>query len=179
MAEPPMSDDAVAAKTGKTWDEWFVILDAAGGMTIGHRAMVDLLYDEHDVPAWWSQMVTVGYEQIRGLRELHETPDGYEVSVSKTMPVAHTTLYDAWTIDEMRRSWLGDEEPHVTTARKNKVLRMAWVDGETHVDVHFYAKGDSKSQVVIQHSKLADRDDVEVKRAYWKAALARLADVVT
>ena len=26
-----MSDDAVASRTGKTWREWFDILDAAGG----------------------------------------------------------------------------------------------------------------------------------------------------
>ena len=36
-------------------------------------------------------------------------------------------------------------------------------------------KGPLKSQVVVQHSKLSDRDDVEAKRAYWRAALARLA----
>ena len=39
----------------------------------------------------------------------------------------------------------------------------------------FYPKAPSKSQIVVQHSKLADRGDVEAKRAYWKAALARLA----
>jgi hypothetical protein len=28
--KPTMSDDAVKAKTGKVWSEWFRILDAAG-----------------------------------------------------------------------------------------------------------------------------------------------------
>ena len=179
IAKPPVSDAAVAAKTGKTWDEWCAILDAAGGMTIGHTAIAAYLRDHHSVPPWWSQEVTVGYERIRGLREEHQTPRGYQVSVSKTLPVGAETLYDAWTEEESRRRWLGDDDPHIRTARPNKSLRITWVDGVTHLDVAFYPKGPAKSQVVVQHSKLADRADVEAKRAYWKAALARLAGEVT
>lgn len=121
----------------------------------------------------------MGYERIRGLREEHQTPRGYQVSVSKTLPVAAETLYEAWAEEESRRRWLGDDEPHIRTARPNKSLRITWIDGRTNVEVAFYPKAPSKSQVVVQHSKLADRDDVEVKRAYWKAALARLAGEVT
>jgi len=29
-SSPRMSDDAVKAKTGKTWKQWFTILDKAG-----------------------------------------------------------------------------------------------------------------------------------------------------
>ena len=178
IAKPPVSDAAVAAKTGKTWDEWCAILDAADGMTIGHTAIAAYLRDHHNVPPWWSQEVTVGYERIRGLRDEHQTPRGYQVSVSKTLPVAAEALYKAWIEEESRRRWLGDDEPHIRTARPNKSLRITWVDGATHVDVAFYPKGPSKSQVVVQHSKLADRGDVEAKRAYWKTALARLAGEV-
>ena len=148
-------------------------------MTIGHKAIAVYLHEQHGVPAWWSQEVTVGYERIRGLREEHQTARGFQVSVSKTLPVASEKLYEAWTVEEIRRSWLGDDAPHIRTARPNKSLRITWVDGATHVDVSFYPKGPSKSQVVVQHSKLADRDDVEAKRAYWKAALARLAGALT
>ena len=179
IAKPPVSDAAVAAKTGKTWAEWCTILDAADGMTIGHTAIAAYLRDHHGVPAWWSQEVTVGYERIRGLREEHQTPRGYQVSVSKTLPVATESLYEAWMVEETLRRWLGDDLPHIRTARPNKSLRITWVDGATSVDVAFYSKGPSKSQVVVQHSKLADRDDVEAKRTYWKAAFVRLAGEVT
>jgi len=155
------------------------ILDAADGMTIGHTAIAAYLRDQHDVPPWWSQEVTVGYERIRGLREENQTPRGYQVSVSKTLPVAAETLYEAWTDEEIRERWLGDDEPQIRTARPHKSLRITWVDGVTHVEAAFYPKAPSKSQVVVQHSKLADRADVEAKRAYWKAALARLGGEVT
>ena len=98
-------------------------------MTIGHTAIAAYLRDHHDIPPWWSQEVTVGYERIRGLREEHQTPRGYQVSVSKTLPVATETLYEAWAEEESRRRWLGDDEPHIRGARPSKSLRITWIDG--------------------------------------------------
>ena len=40
----------------------------------------------------------------------------------------------------------------------------------------FWDKGpDQEHPPKIQHSKLADRDEVETKRTFWRATLARLA----
>jgi hypothetical protein len=67
-----VSDEAVKAKTGHDWTEWLEILDAAGGKGKTHKEIVAVLVNEHAVPDWWCQMVTVGYEQARGLREKYE-----------------------------------------------------------------------------------------------------------
>jgi hypothetical protein len=37
QAAPRMSDEAVKAKTGKTWKEWFAILDKAGASELSHQ----------------------------------------------------------------------------------------------------------------------------------------------
>ena len=37
---PRMSDEAVKAKTGKTWKEWFAILDQAGAIKLTHQEIV-------------------------------------------------------------------------------------------------------------------------------------------
>ena len=50
-----MSDAAVQAKTGKTWKEWFAILDRAGARKMAHKEIAAYLYRELQVPAWWSQ----------------------------------------------------------------------------------------------------------------------------
>ena len=71
---PSMSDDAVKARTGKTWTEWFAILDAAGAGKMTHPQIATYLSTEQAVPDWWSQMVTVTYEKARGLRESAPTP---------------------------------------------------------------------------------------------------------
>src|SRR2546426_8019727 len=94
--EPRMSDAAVKAKTGKTWPEWFKILDKAGAKKMGHQEIVAVLSQQHGVGPWWQQMVTVTYEQARGLRAKHETPAGYQISVSRTVAASITKVYKAW-----------------------------------------------------------------------------------
>ena len=174
-----MSDEAVRAKTGKVWQEWFTILDAEGAASMEHSTIARHLSQKHALSGWWSQMVTVTYEQSRGRRERHQTTGGFEVSVSKTLPVSVEALYRAWSDPDQRRGWLGSDEPTIRKATANKSLRITWIDGDTDVDVHVYPKGAAKSQVTVQHSKLADRDEVEAKRAYWKAAVGRLAQHLT
>ena len=99
---PPVSDQAVQAKTGKNWKQWFAILDKAGARKMSHKEIAAYLYEEQRCPGWWSQMVAVGYEQARGLREKHETPAGYQISRSKTLAVSLRTLFAAWS-DEKKR----------------------------------------------------------------------------
>ena len=41
--KPRMSDDAVQAKTGKNWSQWFAILDKAGAKEMSHQEIVKLL----------------------------------------------------------------------------------------------------------------------------------------
>jgi hypothetical protein len=57
-----VTSEAVRKATGKTWDEWLTILDAAGGQKMQHPEIAKLLSEEYGTPDWWSQMVTVGYE---------------------------------------------------------------------------------------------------------------------
>src|SRR5262245_34095830 len=102
-ANPPrMSDAAVQAKTGKTWPEWFAILDRVGTKKMNHQEIVAFLNQEHGLGPWWEQMVAVSYEQDRGLREKHEKPNGFEISVSRTLPVGAARLFHAWQDEKIR-----------------------------------------------------------------------------
>ena len=55
VAEPGMSDEAIAKGTGKSWDDWFRILDAWDATTKGHPAIARYLHEELGVPGWWAQ----------------------------------------------------------------------------------------------------------------------------
>ena len=172
-----MSDEAVKAKTGKAWREWFAVLDKAGAKKMAHRDIAQLLYEKHKVPGWWCQMVTVGYERARGLRQVHQTATGYSVSRSKTIAAPVGKLFRAWQDRKLRGRWL----KHKLTIRKatrNKSLRITWADGKTHVDVMFYPKGAGRTQVNVQHNKLPAARDVSAKKTYWAERLDRLAAAV-
>ncbi|HET9545067.1 MAG TPA: DUF4287 domain-containing protein, partial [Gaiellaceae bacterium] len=87
------SEDALVAATGRRWKEWFAVLDAWGANERKHGEIARRLRSEHGVPGWWSQTVTVGYERARGLRVKHERPDGFSVSVSRTVAAPAERLY--------------------------------------------------------------------------------------
>ena len=175
MAGARIRNDSVRKRTGKGWKEWFTLLDKAGAMKMDHKRIAGRL-DSHGVPGWWCQMIAVEYEQERGLREKYQSGDGYSVSASRTLDVPLASLYSKWIDTKVRSRWL-KEKIKIRRETKNKSMRITWPDG-TAVDVYFYSKGPGKSQVAVQHNKLAAAKEVERARASWKAALDRLSTTI-
>jgi Domain of unknown function (DUF4287) len=173
---PLMSDEAVKAKTGKKWDQWFAILDKAGAKEMSHQEIVKILSSKYDVGSWWRQMVTATYEHARGLRDAHEKPTGYQISVSRTVNVPLASLYKAVANEKSRGLWLAEDGLVVKKATANKSLRVTWKDGKTSLEIDFYSKGAAKSQVVVQHSKLPDAKAAAKMKIFWGAALDRLRE---
>jgi uncharacterized protein YndB with AHSA1/START domain len=172
-----ISDEAVEAKTGRTWSRWFKHLDAAGAKKMTHQEIVAHLHDKHGVRPWWTQMVAVTYEQARGLRDKHEKREGFEISVSRTVAAPIPKAYKAWIDDKTRKKWL----PSNVTIRKattNKSLRLNGEDGQTIVAAAFLAKGDGKTQVVAQHNKLPDAKAAAKMKKFCGEALDRLKELI-
>jgi len=172
-----MRDEAVSAKTGKTWPQWFTLLDKAGAGKWPHREIAKLLSKKHKVPSWWSQMVTVEYERARGKRAVHQTAQGYIASVSRTFDASVVKLYRAWTIQVTRRRWLGLAKLTITSATPGKYVHIRCGDG-TRVDVGFLSKQKARCQMAVQHSKLPNAKAVAAMKKYWGAALDRLKKMV-
>jgi uncharacterized protein YndB with AHSA1/START domain len=169
-----VGDAAVQKATGKTWAEWFAVLDAAGAKKMTHQEIVAYLVKHHQVGPWWQQMVTVGYEQGRGLRKKHQKPGGYQISRSKTLAMPVSKVFRAWNNANTRSRWLGDVELTIRKAATNRSLRITWPDGRTNVEVLFYPRGPNKVQVTVQHDKLPTAMAGERAKNYWGEALDRL-----
>jgi hypothetical protein len=170
---PRLSDAAVKAKTGKSWKEWFAILDKEGAAKLTHKEIVKLIVSKYGVGPWWQQMVTAIYEQQRGMRDHHEKPSGYEISVSRTVNVPLAKLYQTFSNARNRARWLAEEGLTVRKATTNKSLRARWKD-KTIVAIGFYDRGDNKSQVAVQHSKLPDAKSAAKMKTYWAKALDKM-----
>ena len=173
-----MSDDAVKTKTGKDWKQWFAILDKAGAKKMSHQEIATYLHNKQGVGPWWTQMVTVTYEQQRGLRELHRKPGGFEIIVSRTLNAPVSKVYKSFANEKERSAWLGEQGLVIRTATPNKSMRVTWNDGKTSLSVMFYPKDAQKSQVVVQHSKLADAKAAARMKTYWSTALDRLRESI-
>lgn len=170
-----MSDAAVKAKTGCTWEKWVWALDSAGAADMSHRAIAEMVHGTFKVPDWWAQTVTVGYERIKGLRQIGQRRTGeYEANRSKTFAVPVERLFQAFAHARMRKKWLPGISVTVRKATPSRSVRMTW-DDATSVEVWLIAKGASKSSAQIQHRKLASREDAARRKAYWGDRLAALA----
>lgn len=169
-----VGSDAVMRATGRAWEEWLRVLDRAGAKAMPHKDIALLLSRKFLVPDWWSQMVTVGYEQARGLRAVNEKANGFAANASRTVSIALGRLYDAWDDPKIRARWLLDAPVEVRRATDGKSMRMTWTVGDSSVDVNFYRKGADKCQVQVEHGKLKSAAAVKRQRQFWGEALGRL-----
>jgi hypothetical protein len=193
---PKTSDGAVKKATGKTWKEWFTILDIAGAKTMPHIEIARLLYkkylrgpdaqkgrssDKHrdispDVAksgGWWSQMVTVEYERARGLRAVNQTATGFSVSVHGTFPVPVSKLFAAWRkIADRQGLREGKIKKHATNG--SIVIRYIADRGKPRYVAMFVAKTESTSRIGFEAMRLPKKSGVEKQRKKWKRALGEL-----
>jgi hypothetical protein len=189
-----VSDEKSREKTGHGLDHWFGVLDRFGGVEKGHTALARHLYDDHGVPGWHSQGITVAYERARGARTLNQRMSGeYEVSVSKTVNGDTRAVARAFTDARRRASWLPSADRDLGAAlvaalksksskgfviRPDGMGRYRYKWGTTTVQFYAIPKGEGRTSVVVTQMKLADAAAVEASRAQWRTALAAMARVL-
>jgi len=169
--------EAVAKATGKNWDQWCKLLDKDGAAKMAHKDIALHVRKKYGIGDWWCQMVTVGYEQARGLRVKHQTASGYVANLSQTLPVTMAAAFRAVSDAGQRAKWLEDPVT-VTRATAGKSVRMTMDDG-TRVVVGFYDKTrqtGAKTQVVFQHEKLKNAAAVTKSKTFWAAKFKALAE---
>lgn len=173
-----VSDEVILRRTGRGWEEWFDLLDEWGGVDRPHKEIARWLAEEHGIDGWSAQSVTVSYERARGLRAVGEHLDGFAITASKTVAVPVDRLYEAFVDESLRERWLPDARLRERTATKPRTARFDWGDGETRVVVGFTAKDEAKSTVDLQHERLADAEEADRMKAYWRDRVAALKEVL-
>ena len=174
------SDEAIRRRTGRGWEEWFDLLDDWGAPERSHREIARWVAEQQGVDplAWNAQAVAHSYERARGLRAVGEHPDGFRITAQKTVAVAVDRLYDAFLDEALRARWLPEADLRVRTASAPRSARFDWGDGDTRVNVIFVAKGETKSTAALQHERLADAQEAERMKSFWRARVAALKEVL-
>lgn len=175
-----IGSEAVKRATGKPWSEWIRLLDKDKAAALPHKGIALHIREKYGVGDWWCQMVTVGYEQARGLRVKHQTATGYVANLSRTLPMSMAGAFKAVSDVKQRAKWLS-EAVTVTKATPNKTVRMLMPD-ETRVVVGLWDKtgksGDAKTQIVFQHEKLKSAAAAKKSKAFWEEAVERLTGFI-
>ncbi|HEU5180576.1 MAG TPA: hypothetical protein VFW45_07275 [Candidatus Polarisedimenticolia bacterium] len=173
-----MSDEAVFKKTGKTWEEWFAVLDRAGAKQMSHQEVANHLYTVEKIDGWWSQMVTVGYERERGRRVKHQSAAGFQVSATRTLPVTPDRLFKSWSDTRARNRWLKGAPLEITKANPGKNIRARWEGGESSLEIRFVPKGTEKCQVTVDHTRLPDAKAAAKMKKFWGGKLEELIEIL-
>ncbi len=178
----PCGDAALRAATGKSWSEWLTLLDAAGAaaQNLDHTRMWELVMQSlPDSAGWWGQMVAVGYERARGLREKHESCNGeFQATLSKTFQVPLFAAFAAWADAALRENWLDAPGLDFTKLNAGKNIRARWPDG-TLLDIRFNATGPDKCQIVVDTMKLNDAEAVRHAKAFWQSQFEKLGQYLS
>jgi hypothetical protein len=173
-----MSNEAVKARTGCTWESWVGALDAVKAYAWPHRAIAEYVHEKYKVREWWTQTVTVGYERIKGLRDRGQRRGGsYEATKSRTFGVPMGRLYQAFAKPRERTRWLNGADLAVRKATPNRSMRITWGDG-TSVELWFTKKDRSRSQVQVQCTRLPSKGAAVEKKQYWEGRLSALEQVL-
>lgn len=194
--DAPRSSTLADAKTatGKSADDWFTVLDAAGGIEKGRKGLSDHLFKDLKVDAWWTTTLVAEYEKARGAKEKDGKAPGYAICVTKSIGVPVGAVYAAFTDAEQLSKWFGSrakcdvrEGGSIETAdgergeflrvRENKDLRFRWNDPKrasgSLVDVAFKEAG-GKTAITLNHARIQERQHADELRAAWGAAFDAL-----
>jgi hypothetical protein len=170
------SDETIRQRTGRGWEEWFELLDEWGAPGRPHREIARWLAEQQGLHplAWNVQAVAGSYERARGLRAVGEKDDGFVVTVSRTVAVPVERLYEAFVSGALRAEWLPDGRLRERTATRPKSARFDWGDDDTRVNVTFLVKDGGRSTAALEHRRLADANEADRMKAYWRERLLAL-----
>jgi hypothetical protein len=168
-----VSTDAVARRTGKSWDDWFEVLDTAGAATLDQRGIIAILAQKHGIGPWWQQMIAVGYESLRGASEKPPAVDGFQINSSCTLDAPLPRVFRLWNDAGERARWLADDRFVVRRATADKLIRARWGKGTSHVAVSFAEKS-GRTEVSVEHHQIESRGAAEQMKAYWAKKLGLL-----
>lgn len=171
-----ITDKLVVQKTGRTMEDWFLMLDKKNAKQLSHPEIFQLISRTTDLKPlgeWNHNLLATTYEWSRGLKERGQKGKEFEISVSKTIAVPIAVLYDSLVNNNTRKEWL-KEKIVIRKSTENKSVRITWEDEVTSLSVDFYAKAADKSQVVVQHLKIPDSKKANELKVFWSERLDTL-----
>lgn len=124
---------------------------------------------------WWSQGVTVAYEQHIGKRNPGQRADGsYEISVTKVLGDTMADTMKWWTDKvEGMSEYNGvklDGEPHMSITPRAHNWRAKLTNG-SRLLASASERSSGKAMISITVEKIANAEDAEAWRGYWKQFL--------
>jgi hypothetical protein len=174
----------VERATNRTWDEWLQFMDGIGAKDLDHKAIALKVHDELngtvDQLGWWTQAVTVAYEQYIGRRIPGQRPDGtFRTSVSRSTTFGMDELMDKWrefaAEDETVQDIVVDGELRTSGTDRRITWRTKAQDGSS-VIVTSEPKRNGTASIVATQIGLRTLELNDEARARWASVVSRFLE---
>ena len=171
----------VERATNRSWDEWLLFMDGIGAKDLDHKQIALKVYYELEGTGveplgWWTQAVTVAYEQFIGRRIPGQRPDGtFQMSISKSTRLGMRELMDAWTRFAAQDDFVSGliaGDPKISGTERRITWRTKAGDGSS-VIVTSEPKANGTASIVATQIGLPGPEQNDEARANWAAAVAR------
>ncbi len=174
----------VERATNRTWDEWLRFMDGIGAKDLDHKAIALKVYEELDGTVdqlgWWTQAVTVAYEQYIGRRIPGQRPDGtFQTSVSRSTTFGMDELMEKWQMfaaeDETVQGIVVDGQLRVSGTERRITWRTKARDGSSVV-VTSEPKKNGTASIVATQMGLQTLELNEEARERWASVVSRFLE---
>lgn len=185
-----LKPEKVIAKTGKTIENWFDIIDKFGAKK-GHTAIAKHLKEDHKLTSWWAQSITTRYEFDNDLRKLYKRTgkNGFTITVQKTMPYNVKVIYEIFTNPKQLKNWFSPylkmtvkdgaafNFDQVTKGKFISVIPNSKIvlnlvsninEEVSKVTIEFNKKDANKTVVKITQSDLTTEISINAQKDFWK-----------
>lgn len=170
-AQESVSDDSLREATGRGRTEWHALLAEAGASEWPHPDIAAWLVEEHGVPGWWAQGITVGFEQAIGRRKPGQRADGsFETSASRSLGGEREAVVAAF-VDELSARF---GEP-VALKPESRWTTGRWSDGAHRIALSVDDSAGERIKVVLTGTRILDENELPVV----KQRLRDVLDAVT
>jgi hypothetical protein len=164
----------VERATNRTWDEWLRFMDTIDARNLDHKQIALKVYEELDGTieqlGWWTQAVTVAYEQYIGRRIPGQRPDGtFQMSVSRSTTFGMAELMEKWkrfaAEDQTVHDLVGGD-PRVSGTDRRITWRTKAQDGSS-ITVTSEPKKNGTASIVATQIGLPTLESNNEARARW------------
>lgn len=167
-----MAPERVLDATGRFPDDWYSLIDSAGGRAIGHTAIAAWLVDQ-GVDGWWAQGITIGYEQARGLRIPGQRSDGtFAVSASRQVSGDPEPVLD--TLIPVFTATFGFEPTSQSRGGKRPSARWTSSDRETVIVTTEPGSKPDTVRIAVQRERLIGTERMPEAKAQLQELLRQL-----
>ncbi len=194
----PLTDAACKEATGRTLKQWFDWLDGVDALKIGRRESCTKIYEDTGISRgsdWWVVSIAVEYELARAPKKKDGLAEGYGICVTKSINAPLDALWSAWTAPAQLSKWFGPgfklelkdggawsnkdgDQGSFLRVREGKDLRFSFenpaLSSASTVDVVPTAKGEGKSHVMLNHTRIQTRAEADGLRRGWGSAFDAL-----